>query len=246
MCAFQTLLVIQTAGPGHDNAGDKGDDDILQSQPDLSAAAGHVFESYPITMECSVRGDNVVVDCHFDAASISQPMMETVIAHFRQALTLLIPMGVENTKTIASMDLCSAEDKEAIHSWNSTDPAPQQVDECLHDMVRRHVVERPEAEAICGWDHSLTYAQLGKAVRRLAIHLGNDAGVQVGDLVPICMEKSTWALVAMLAVMEAGAAFVPLDPSHPIDRRCQIIDDISAKVLMVDPITVDAFEARLA
>ena len=73
-------------------------------------------------------------------------------------------------------------------------------------------------------DQSLTYAQLNARANQLAHHL-IDLGVGPEVLVGICMERSLELIVAMLGILKAGAAYVPLDPAWPADRTRLVIED---------------------
>ncbi|KAF1934467.1 acetyl-CoA synthetase-like protein, partial [Didymella exigua CBS 183.55] len=117
-----------------------------------------------------------------------------------------------------------------IWTWNKTVPAT--FDELLHRLFSKRADEIPNALAIDAWDKTLTYAELDRASGQLAGRLVK-AGVGPEVLVPLCFEKSAWAIVSMLAVLKAGGAFVPLDPSQPPARRQKIIELARGKVALV-------------
>ncbi|KAK3328127.1 hypothetical protein B0T19DRAFT_461502 [Cercophora scortea] len=231
LCAFQTLLVIQTTNEEYHD----GEGSILQvtQVPDVD----EVFSSYPITLECFMHPDSIEINCHHDASVIPTPMVEIVVTHFRRAFERLFSQN-SDSQLVGSVISAFDEDEQAIREWNTEALAP--VDTCLHTMVERQAVVRPNYRAIHSWDLSLTYDELQEAADILAEHLIN-AGVQIGDLVPVCFEKSAWAIVSMLAIMKAGAGFVPLDPAHPIERRQQIIEETAAKTVLVSPTTETTF-----
>ncbi|KAH7042794.1 non-ribosomal peptide synthetase [Macrophomina phaseolina] len=137
--------------------------------------------------------------------------------------------------------MAGPEDEELIEQLNGA-RLPAQVDSCLHEMVERQTVQRPDAEALCAWDLQLSYAQLDKAAADLARHIVNLGAGVPGTFIPVCFEKSGWAIVSMIAVMKAGAGFVPLDPTHPIERRVEIIEEVGAKVILASPDAAPAFD----
>ena len=94
------------------------------------------------------------------------------------------------------------------------------------------MLSQPDAVAIHAWDGNFTYSELDEIVTRLAHHLRH-LGVGLEVLVPICFGKLAWAIVAMLAVLQAGGAFVPLDPSHPLGRLQNIISRVGARLLLI-------------
>ena len=94
---------------------------------------------------------------------------------------------------------------------------------------------RPEALAICSLQQGSTvsYGQLGQRVRRLARMLRAD-GVREGDIVAIHVARSVEAIVSMLAIHAAGAAFLPLDLNSPADRRTYMLEDSQVRLMLVD------------
>lgn len=104
----------------------------------------------------------------------------------------------------------------------------------------RHAERSPQSPALCSWDGDLTFSELEKLSSVLARKLIN-AGIRLETLVPVCFEKSLYAVVSMVAILRAGGAFVPLDPSHPTDRLKAIIEKAGAKVVFTSPTTAHFF-----
>jgi amino acid adenylation domain-containing protein/non-ribosomal peptide synthase protein (TIGR01720 family) len=127
---------------------------------------------------------------------------------------------------------------DAVWAWNEN--VPTYINETVNDLVRRQVKLRPNALAVDAHDGTWTYAELDAAANRVAHYLVHlDVGAE--DVVPLCFEKSRWAIVGILAVLKAGAAFVFLDPSHPIDRRQYITTEVEAKVIICSPLQAHLF-----
>lgn len=98
---------------------------------------------------------------------------------------------------------------------------------CIHTLIAEQVRWRPDAQAICSWDGNLTYKEMDDLSTLLAQHL-IDIGVKNGDIVPLCFEKSRWTTVGVMGVIKAGAAFVLMDPSQPIQRRQVMAQQVKA------------------
>ena len=103
--------------------------------------------------------------------------------------------------------------------------------DCLHRLVEAKVQKMPAAEAICAWDGSLTYAELDKFASVVSQRLVR-AGVRPGVYVIFAFEKSLWAVVATYAILKAGGAFVPIDPTHPQARIQEMLGSVQAKVVV--------------
>ncbi|CAG7924822.1 unnamed protein product [Penicillium olsonii] len=104
----------------------------------------------------------------------------------------------------------------------------------LHANFENHAETSPATHAI-DWDGTtqLSYAELNVRANRLSHYL-IDNGVRVGDAVPLMLEKSVDTIVAILGVMKAGAAYVPLSPDNPLDRNSFIIGDVNARLILSD------------
>jgi len=129
-----------------------------------------------------------------------------------------------------------------IWKWNAV--VPETVHQCVHDTVLQQVEARPTAPAVCAWDGDLTYAQLGRLASGLAARLVA-SGVSRGAFVPVCSEKSLWTTVAILGILEAGAAFIILDPAVPELRLHAIISQANAPVIVSSQAN-EALSSRLA
>ncbi|RYZ40222.1 MAG: amino acid adenylation domain-containing protein, partial [Myxococcaceae bacterium] len=104
--------------------------------------------------------------------------------------------------------------------------------ERIHDLFEQQVARTPDAIAVVFEGQRLTYAQLDAKANQLAHHLGSlDVGPE--SLVGVCLERSLEMVVALLGVLKAGAAYVPLDPAYPRDRLQWMLEDTQAPVLLV-------------
>ncbi|MEU6430648.1 amino acid adenylation domain-containing protein [Microbispora sp. NPDC046973] len=104
----------------------------------------------------------------------------------------------------------------------------------LHEVIAAQAARTPSATAVaCGGD-ALTYAELDAAADRLARRL-RGLGVRRDDRVAICLEQSTGLAVAVLGVLKAGAAYLPLDPEHPSGRLEYVLADAAASIVVTSP-----------
>lgn len=148
-------------------------------------------------------------------------------------------MAQEDAGGGTETNVISTEDKQMIVSWNPKYLYSQPT--CLHYLVEAVARAIPTSEAVCSWDGCLTYAQLDTLSSLVARRLA-ELGVKAGVYVPLAFEKSMWTVVAALGILKAGGAFVPIDPTHPIDRIGGILRDLNASILVTSP----SFEARFS
>ncbi|KAM7197972.1 hypothetical protein V8F20_006420 [Naviculisporaceae sp. PSN 640] len=119
----------------------------------------------------------------------------------------------------------------AIPPIVDSDVVPPPSNALVQDLIHGRAVLHPDAEAVCSHDCTLTYHALDTASFQLAQRLVED-GVGPEVIVPLLFEKSGWALVAMLAVLKAGGAFMPLDISQPEKRLRSIVEQTGATVAL--------------
>ena len=114
-------------------------------------------------------------------------------------------------------------------------PAPIELppDFSLLEAFARSVRDSPEKIAVRDRTHALTYEEINKASDLLAHHLSH-AGATPGSLIPVCLHRSTQLLIALLAVLKTGAAYVPLDPIYPRHRIAGILEDLKPAVLLTE------------
>ncbi|MFZ2649244.1 MAG: amino acid adenylation domain-containing protein, partial [Burkholderiaceae bacterium] len=101
----------------------------------------------------------------------------------------------------------------------------------VHQSFEAHCLARPEATALRYRDQALSYAQLNQRANQLAHHLIAQ-GIGVEDGVVVCVEPSLDIAVALLAILKAGAVYVPLEPSYPAARIRAILEDTRPKIVL--------------
>jgi amino acid adenylation domain-containing protein len=97
-------------------------------------------------------------------------------------------------------------------------------DVCLHELIQAQVVRTPDAPAVRYAERSLTYRALNRWANRVAHEL-QQAGIGPDRCVGVCVERSVELVVALLATLKAGGAYLPLDPNYPRERLSFIVGD---------------------
>ncbi|KAI8306363.1 Apicidin F synthase [Colletotrichum sp. SAR11_240] len=181
--------------------------------------------------------DATQISIHYRTSLVSEGHAKNIASTVNHVLTEILR---DPSRTPDEIPALSSHDLQQLWKWNETCIAP--VEECVHHFVERTMRDHPEKEAIFSWDGSLSYRELDDLSRNLAHHL-KSLGIGPEKIVPLCFEKSKWAVVAMLAVLRAGACFVMLDPTHPDARVLSIAEEVETKVLLCSPLTEPKFEA---
>ena len=118
-----------------------------------------------------------------------------------------------------------------LAGWNATDLAHDPA--CLHDQIARQAARTPDAPALAFEGQTLTYGQLQARANRVA-HVLQGMGVGPGMLVGLHVRRAPDMVIAALAILQAGAAYVPLDPAYPADRIALYLQDSGAAVVVTE------------
>ncbi|MBG9390066.1 MupA/Atu3671 family FMN-dependent luciferase-like monooxygenase [Caenimonas aquaedulcis] len=104
---------------------------------------------------------------------------------------------------------------------------------CIHEAIGAQVSRTPQHEAISFHGQRMSYRDLDDRACALARAL-LQRGVKKGDIVGLCLERSPDLVVALLAILKAGAAYLPLDPAYPRDRIAFMIEDSATPLVVTD------------
>ena len=165
----------------------------------------------------------------FDAASIERlgARLTRVLAAF----------AADATQPVGAIDLLTdAERHRVLVQWNDT--AHDVPEATLPELFEAQVGKSPEATAVVFEEERLSYAELNARANRLAHHL---IGMGIGpeERVALCLERSPAMVVTLLAILKAGAAYVPLDPDYPSERLAFMLKDARPKAVVTTTLLAD-------
>jgi len=135
--------------------------------------------------------------------------------------------------TVGNPDPLSPADTERVRRWNQPVVHATGHPSCIHTLVQAMVDSQPHAQAVSSWDGEMTYAALSQAACQLAHHLVS-LGVGPEVTVGVCMDKSLWAMVSMLAILQSGGVVVALGTHYPLSRIGAVVVDAGIRVLLLD------------
>ncbi|HEX7976377.1 MAG TPA: amino acid adenylation domain-containing protein, partial [Anaerolineales bacterium] len=120
--------------------------------------------------------------------------------------------------------------KQLVEDWNATEaPFPDQA--CLHQLFEQQIERIPETVAVASGEAQLTYFQLNQQANKLA-HFLQEQGVGPDRLVGVFLEPSVQMVIALLGIMKAGGAYLPLDPNFPEKRLAFMLADARPVLLL--------------
>ncbi|KIH99630.1 hypothetical protein LP52_07010 [Streptomonospora alba] len=218
---------------------------VMFAHEKTPAATGAELPLYPITVAASASRFDLTLACveeddglttrwEYNTDLFDHGTIERMGTHFR---TLLTEITRRPERPIGSLQLLTAaEQQRAIQEWNSTAEGFEAISTrtspaSLHRLIAEHAVSTPEAVAVNHGGVELTYHDLDRSARVLAERLAG-LGIGPGSLVAVSLRRSPDLVVALLAVLWRGAAFVPVDPEHPQSRIKHVLADTGAAAVL--------------
>ena len=203
---------------------------------DVSDARSIEQSNYPLNLIAlpgtTLRLSLVYDRDRYDAASMAR-MMD-------QLETLFEAIALKPERPLGALSLLSAAERDQILvAWNET-TADYPLASCIHHLFEAQVQRTPDAVAARSAFASLTFAELDTRANQLA-HFLLDSGIRPESVIALLLDHSCETLIAILGVLKAGCAYLPLDPSHPPARMAFALADAQAALL----ITTHSLSERL-
>ncbi|OEE65939.1 non-ribosomal peptide synthetase [Enterovibrio norvegicus FF-33] len=194
--------------------------------PDLSLQPIDVDASvtkFDLTLWASEQQDKLTTVWEFNTSLFDRQTVEEMASHFTVLLESIVSRPVEQIGRLEW--LTSNEWKRLVHEWNQTsDEYDQQ--QTLHRYFESQVAQQPNAIALVDCDgDEMTYRELDARANQLANQLRNQ-GAKTGSLIPVCLERDTNTVVAVMGIVKAGAAYVPIEINSPRSRVRNILTQI--------------------
>ncbi|MFJ2396488.1 amino acid adenylation domain-containing protein [Streptomyces sp. NPDC087843] len=210
----------------------------VRTGPPAIPRAGLLIETMPIANATAAfelmltfveSDDDVLVYVEYDTERFEANAVHALADHLANLLTAV---SADPGVPLADIELMDEEERQrALHLWNDT--AAPLTDDTVVSLFARQAARRGDATAVvCGQD-DLGYDALDRRSARLARLLA-ERGVGQGAFVGISLRRSTATVVAVLAVLRAGAAYVPLDPAYPAERLAFMVQDAAPALVITE------------
>jgi amino acid adenylation domain-containing protein len=209
----------------------------FQVRPANSRSSGLVFsieklysysDRFHVRLSCVQDARGLSLTFHYDANRYDREDVRRLAGQYQRLLESVIAAPESQ---ITALDLIDdSERRRLLIDFNDTEQ-DYALDKCLHQLFEQQAALTPSNVAVIFDDRRLTYAELNSRANQLAHHLQH-LGIGPEDLVGICVERSLEMIVGLLAILKAGAAYVPLDPSYPKDRLAFMLNDAGVNILL--------------
>ncbi len=216
---FQVMFVFQNAAEG------KLELPGLQVEP---VPLGNETAKFDLTLTVSETADSFLLDIEYDTDLFEASTIDRMLAHY---VRLLQEMVARPQTSVSRLDMLTDDEKHRLLAeWvPQTEPFPAQ--KCVHQIFEEQVEKFPDRPALSFEGRQWTYRELNERANRLAHYLIRQ-GVKPDELIALYSEREPHLLVAILAILKAGAAYLPIDPVYPPERVHFMLEDAQARLVL--------------
>ena len=189
---------------------------------------------FDITLSMRESEQGLQLNWQYNTDLFNAGTIERLAAHFERLLAQLTDLADQQ---VMSLDMLSADERQQQLMQYQGPVLDCPGEWCLHQLFEQQVMNEPDAVALtfvenAGETQSLTYQQLNNQANQLAHYLVEQRQVQPQDLVGICVERTPTMVVGILAILKAGAAYVPMDPDCPEARLTFMLADAGLDLVL--------------
>jgi amino acid adenylation domain-containing protein len=177
---------------------------------------------------------NLLLKLIYDRERCDDVSAARVIEHVKSLLSAMIHRADDS---VGSLPMLTSMERQLLDEWNSAQMS-EVTAVCAHEMVEEQVRRQPNRVALTSRDGEITYRELDRWSTSLACDLRR-LGVGPEVIVGIYLRRSTEMVVAVLATLKAGGAYLPLDPDYPRARRDYMLQDAQVKVVLTEASIAD-------
>ena len=218
---FDTMFVLQNT----DNSELKINDLEFSNYEIKSKVA-----KFDISLEAKEYQDTIDFDLEYCTKLFKKETIENFIEHFKNILKVVVSnpkIKLSEIRTISEK-----EEKQILFEFNNT-KANYPRHKTMHQLFEEQAVKTPDNIAVTFEGINMTYRQLNQRASQLA-RLLIDKGVKNGDNVAFVSQRGLYMITGLLAILKAGAAYVPIDPGYPAARREYIAQNSKVSAILTD------------
>lgn len=203
--------------------------------PLTSAAA--LRDRAGVLIRVEPRGPDVTVEVEADGTAFSSDLLPQLATHVARAMEWL---SLGDDARLSDFELLSPQERQQIGRVATGESVVLPSGQTLHGLIAAQAARTPDAVAVVHNTVALTYRAFEGQANHLATVLRRDFRVTTGACVGVMMARSEQAIMALYAVMKAGAAYVPINPRHPWETIRYMVENAGITVLIVDSESIAA------
>ncbi|MBC9912778.1 non-ribosomal peptide synthetase, partial [Chitinophaga varians] len=189
---------------------------------DVLSTSGYIESNYDFTLQIAPIRDVLKITIIYRDSVYSKESVDEILVHFRNVIDGFMA-GVDTE--LDSITLLPSSDQQALMETN----IESEPEDTVVTRFEEKALRRPHTMALIYEGQELTWGELNERANQLARYL-RQKGVKRGAVIPLCIDSSPDAIVGIMGILKAGAAYAPIDPSFPQDRINYILDDVHAEI----------------
>lgn len=202
--------------------------------------ANSIAAKFDLQLNVVDYADGIKVELNYNVSLFDEETIQQFLSYFDRIISTVLDNA---NVTLSAVDVLSAKDRKHLLEELNDTQVDYDLSKTVLDMFRDHASQTPNAEALVFEGEMLTYKELDIRSDLWASRLVN-TGVKEGDVVSLIMTRSTEMITAILAVMKAGAAYLPINPDQPLARTEQILKECEVKTIIANsPIAIENRDA---
>ena len=190
------------------------------------------YETFEIFLNASGSEDDFILEWQYNSLLFKPETIKQMMTSFEEVLDIIVN---DSSATIGEIVKVDASDYAEL---NNNDASYPQLP--LHELLIKQAQNTPLKQALKFGDSEITYGDLEKQVHQVAHYLKMQ-GVEKGDCVAVLLPRSIELIITLIAIMECGAAYLPLDPNYPSKRLEFMLEDSESKYI----ITTETFSSPI-
>ncbi|TPG68111.1 amino acid adenylation domain-containing protein [Brevibacillus laterosporus] len=183
---------------------------------------------FDMTVQVAELDSELVFDWEYSTSLYKRETIERMAEHLTQIISEAV---LDPDRSIAQIDMVTAEEREQLLTTFNDTQADYPIDQLVHALIEQQAIERPDHIALVDEWQQLTYQQFNEKANQLARKL-RSIGVGSESIVAIIADHSVEMVVALLAVLKAGGAFLPIAPDYPVERMNYMLKEANSKWLL--------------
>lgn len=201
----------------------------------------NMLQNYPLLLEAAM-GDEIDITISYDAQRFKARSIAKLAEHLQAAMQSIVH---DHTKRLGDVTLMSSSEyRQIVHDFNNTSSLyPRNL--LLHQLFEQQAEKTPGAVAVRYRMTEITYRELNNNANRLAHYL-RSKGAEPGVLIGFCLQRNLDMVTALLAVLKIGAAYVPLDPSFPLERLKYMLNDSQVSMILSQQVFIPNLPAEIS
>jgi amino acid adenylation domain-containing protein len=182
---------------------------------------------FDLTLQMAERQDTLDAYFEYRTDLFAEADVEQFSRHF---VLLAESVAMAPDEPVGLLGLLTPEDRAAFQEWNATEVSFDRK-QTLISLFEEQVEHHSDSVALLCGTNSYTFRELNEKAGGLVALLRQN-GVQAGSFVALCLDRTPQLIVSILAILKAGAAYLPLDPKYPEERLAYMLMDSGARVMI--------------